>query len=290
MLLFSAAAFFSSAPAPATAGQNKPAGMVLVPAGSFLMGSPVIKNGPLEVYPKEETPRHKVYLDPFYIDIYEVTNEEFAKFLNAMKTPGNFEEKRRKWVVVRNDIKEEEKKDWWPAEIFSEKGIYEAVSGWEGYPVLSVSWHAADAFCRWAGKRLPTEAEWEKAARGGLEEKDYPWGDALPTDGVNFKKIWRNNYYPAPTEHVGYYYPNGYGIYDMAGNVSEWCADWYDPGYYSNSPGKDPQGPASGVSKVIRGGSWASSADSLRAGYRNFASPDSLLSGIGFRCVKDISK
>ena len=286
-LLLFAVVLFADVPASAAADQDAPAGMVLVPAGKFLMGSPLIKDGPVEVYPHEETPRHEVYLGPFYIDIYEVTNGEFAEFLNAVKTADNFEEKRQKWVVIRDDLKSDKKKDWWPTEIMYEKNAYRAVKGLEKVPVISVSWYAADAFCRQKGKRLPTEAEWEKAARGGLPEGRYPWGDAIPTEGIIFKRVWRNNALPSPAEDTGNYYPNGYGLFDMAGNVSEWCADWYDPDYYSKSPGKAPKGPETGTLKIIRGGSWASNAESVRAAFRNFAAPDSLLSGIGFRCAKD---
>ncbi|MDA8241057.1 MAG: formylglycine-generating enzyme family protein [Nitrospiraceae bacterium] len=290
-LLLFAVASFANVPAAAGAGRNRPAGMVLIPAGSFLMGSPRIENKPLEAYPKGETPRHEVYLDAFLIDKYEVTNKEFAEFLDAEKHSAGFEEKREKWVVIRNDLEKQEKADWWPTEIERDGGSYRPVPGFERYPVLSVSWYAADAYCRWAGKRLPTEAEWEKAARGGPAKKDYPWGNEIPTGGVIFKRSWQNNAYPAPVGKVGNYYPNGYGLYDMAGNVSEWCSDWYDRDYYRrSSPSKDPRGPETGLQKVIRGGSWANTAPFLRVAYRNSSSPGSLQSGVGFRCVKGASE
>lgn len=267
-----------------------PSDVALVPAGSFLMGSPIIENRPLEGYPGAETPRHKVFLDSFYIDKFEVTNGQFAAFLNSLKDEKGFDEKRPKWVVIRDDLDTPGKKDWWPTEIALEDGVYKALPGFERYPVISVSWYAADAYCRWAGGRLPTEAEWEKAARGGIAEADYPWGDELPTSGIVFKQKWRSNAYPAPTQEVDSYYPNGYGLYHTAGNASEWCADWYAPDYYGKSPGKDPNGPDTGRTKVIRGGSWASVAANLRVAYRSFSTPDGLNSGVGFRCAKDAER
>ncbi len=275
------------------AGQDeakRAAGMAPVPAGEFLMGSPGGTTNLFESYPATETPRHEVYLDSFMIDKYEVTNREFAEFLNAGRRAPGFAEKREQWVVIRNDLEKQEKADWWPTEIEEDGGTYAPVPGFGKYPVLSVSWYAADAYCRWAGKRLPTEAQWEKAARGGLAKKDYPWGNEIPTGGVIFKRAWQNNAYPAPAAEVGNYYPNGYGLYDMAGNVSEWCSDWYDPAYYQRSPSKGPKGPETGFQKVVRGGSWANAAPFLRVAYRNSSTPESLNSGVGFRCVKDPDK
>lgn len=260
--------------------------MVKIPAGSFHMGSPDNND-----YPFEERPRHKVYVSAFMIDIYETTNGQFAQFLNAMASRlNNFEDQRQKWVVVRKDLESDEKKDWWPTEIVDERGKYKAVAGFEQNPVLSVSWFGADSFCRWAGKRLPTEAEWEKAAKGKHEDTDYYWGNELPTDGIIFKRYWLNNYLPAPTEPVGNYHPNDNGIFDMSGNVSEWCSDWYEQSYYRKSPASDPKGPESGSNKVIRGGSWTSTAETVRVAFRNFSNPDWLNSGVGFRCVKDLQE
>ncbi|MCX7793702.1 MAG: formylglycine-generating enzyme family protein [Thermodesulfovibrionales bacterium] len=252
--------------------------MVLIPEGFFVMGSPEKSS-----YPEDEKPSHRVYIDSFYIDIYEVTNEDFAAFLNTIKPDP---EKRKRWIVLRSDLKTEERKDFWPAEIVYENGIYKPVKGFERHPVNSVSWYAAEAYCRWLGKRLPTEAEWEKAARGGIEGKLYPWGDAYPTVGIIYNRTWNDNSLPVPTEPVGNYAPNGYGIWDMAGNVAEWVNDWYDPEYYRISPKKNPKGPESGTMKVIRGGSWSGDANSLRVSKRNYAFPDNLLSGVGFRCAR----
>lgn len=255
--------------------------MVLIRSGSFGMGCKK------ERCPDNEKPLHLVYLNSFYMDIYEVTNKEFAEFLNHFSEEG-FEDQRRRWIVIRSDLKEERFKDFWPAEIIYESGRYRPVPGFEEYPVLSVNWYGAMAYCTWKGKRLPTEAEWEKAARGGLKEMDYPWGNSLPTDGVVFNKIWKDNNLPAPVEKKDYYLPNHYGLYNMAGNVAEWVQDWYDPEYYKRSPSNNPRGPEKGEFKVIRGGSWASTPESLRVSFRNYAPPDSILSGVGFRCAMDV--
>jgi formylglycine-generating enzyme required for sulfatase activity len=258
--------------------------MVLIPEGTYTMGStdPDIT---------ETAPPHRVHVDAFYMDIYEVTNEQFARFLNALKEQGRLtEQKRKEWVVIRTDLFSQERKDWWPTEILYEDGLYRAFPNFERHPVNSVSWFAAQAYCQWAGKRLPTEAEWEWAARGGLEGKRYPWGNAIPTMGVIFGRVWTDNQAPVPTEPVGNYHPNGYGLYDMAGNVWEWCYDWYDPNYYKRSPEDNPRGPSEGTLKVLRGGSWFNGPIFLRVALRNFGDPYALQDAVGFRCVMDIPK
>ena len=278
----------SSAAEPGETDRDGDKNMLRIPSGTFMMGSP--DNTLFHAYPDEEKPRHSVYTDAFVIDKYEVTNSEFSEFLNAVSASDvykNFEKKRHAWVSIRSETDQEKQKEWWPTEIVFEEGMYKASKGFEQYPVVSVSWYAAHAYCRSKGKRLPTEAEWEKAARGGLSEKDYPWGDEIPTDGVIFKRAWENNFFPYPASPVGNYYPNGYGIYDMAGNASEWCSDWYLSDYYNHSPKKNPPGPETGTSKVVRGGSWSSYASSVRVAFRNYSRPSILSSGIGFRCVKD---
>jgi len=255
--------------------------MVLVPDGEFMMGSPETAG-----YPREEQPRHRVNVSEFHIQSHEVTNREFSDFLNEMLKNPEFLRDRESLIVIRNDLKKDAKKDWWPADILFDNNKFRPVPGFEDYPVLSVSWYAADAYCRKAGGRLPTEAEWEKAARGKTGEADYPWGNVLPGDGIVFNIRWANNQYPAPVEPVKSSYRNSYGLYHVSGNVAEWCADWYDPGYYRSSPTKDPKGPDIGNEKVIRGGSWASSAQAIRITFRNYSNPGNLPSGVGFRCVK----
>jgi sulfatase modifying factor 1 len=255
--------------------------MVIVRGGTFTMGS--------EDEDLIETARpHRVSLDSFYVDMYEVTNEKFAKFLNSKRPTEGEEGVRYKWVVIRDDLTGADRAAWWPTEITYEKGVYSALEGFEKHPVIVVSWYAANEYCKWAGKRLPTEAEWEYAARGSLEEKAYPWGNAIPTGGVIFGRRWTSNQAPPPTEPVGSYYPNKYGIYDMAGNVWEWTSDWYEPEYYEKSPRHNPKGPETGDTKVMRGGSWFNTPDALRVAIRNFAPPDTLNEDVGFRCVKDV--
>jgi len=257
--------------------------MVLVPAGDFDMGS----KG--DMYNNDEMPRHRVFVSAFQIDIHEVTNEMFARFLNGAKPDEHKGSRLWQWIVLRNDLDTEERSSWFPAEIAFKNGAYSPLKGFEKYPVVSLSWPAAEAYCRWVGKRLPTEAEWEKAARGGIEHADYPWGDTLPTrdSGVVFGRKWTDNTMPVPARDVGNYPPNGYGIYDMAGNVAEWCSDWYDETYYRSSPSEDPQGPQRGMKKVVRGGSWVSLPAGLRAGARYASAPETLSNTTGFRCVRD---
>jgi sulfatase modifying factor 1 len=187
-----------------------------------------------------------------------------------------------------------------------EKPIYWKYSNFNEphQPVVGATWDDANAYAKWAGKRLPTEAEWEKAARGGLIGKKYAWGDsAIPPSGAgNFadetaKQVFRkwdiiNGYndgysHPAP---VGSFSPNGYGVYDMMGNVWEWCSDWYDPNYYASSPKSNPKGPTSGRDHVVRGGSWFADKDYLRVSNRFNYDPSYIIDSafnIGFRCVQD---
>lgn len=257
--------------------------MVYIPEGKFKMGS-------ADKDLMEVAPVHTVYTDAFYMDRYEVTNKLYAKFLSDVKpTEGNSGD-RQKWVVLRSDLEDPNKITWWPTEIIQNEDKYRAFEGYENLPVITVSWEGARSYCEWAGKRLPTEAEWEKAARGGLEEKAYPWGNEIPTGGVVYDRSWRDNQRPAPTNHVGNYHPNAYGLYDMAGNVWEWCQDWYDPGYYEDSESKNPQGPETGELKVQRGGSWYNNAYILRVAIRNFSNPLTQADAVGFRCVKDAKK
>jgi formylglycine-generating enzyme required for sulfatase activity len=161
----------------------------------------------------------------------------------------------------------------------------------DNHPVVNVSWQDATAFCRWVGGRLPTEGEWEYAARGGREGLIYPWGDKLGRNDANWavgsmwgrlakgRDRWMN------TTPVGSYAPSGYGLMDLAGNVWEWLADWYDEGYFATSPAKDPPGPASGTLRVVRGGSWADA--NLRISNRFQLSPLERFNTVGFRCAGD---
>ena len=202
--------------------------MALVPAGKFSMG-----NDGKEI---DENPVHEIFLDEFYMDVYEVTNEHFAECVddgicNPPPSSGSFT-----------------------------REAYYGNPEFANYPVIYISWEQAALYCNWRGARLPTEAEWEKAARGGIESAFFPWGDELPIcqagakNGAKFDDIFDCN--DTDTEEVGTYFPNGYGIYDMAGNVWEWVADWYGKIYYYESPDKNPVGPTPGTYRVLRGGSW----------------------------------
>jgi sulfatase modifying factor 1 len=220
--------------------------MLLIPAGEFQMGDSFSEGRVIEL------PVHTVYLDIFYIDKYEVTNAQYKKFMDATgyKAP-----------TYWNDPN------------------YNALD----HPVVGVSWLDAVAYAEWADKRLPTEAEWEKAARGGFVGKRYPWGDDISHDNANYdgiggKDIW------GYTSSVGSFAPNGYGLYDVTGNVWEWCADWYDGNYYANSPKSNPTGPESGVARIVRGGAWTLTIDTLRVAYRRNNNPPYTGSIIGFRC------
>ena len=151
----------------------------------------------------------------------------------------------------------------------------------EDHPIVKVTWNEAVGYCQWAGGRLPTEAEWEYAARGGKSWLIYPWGSEIYKDNANYDGDG--------TSPVGSYPANGFDLYDMAGNVWEWCSDWYKENYYSQSPDRDPQGPSSGTARVLRGGSWYLSPEFLRASYRYRAPPGGRLNGIGFRCAREVS-
>jgi formylglycine-generating enzyme required for sulfatase activity len=239
-------------------------GMVYIPAGEFLMG------GPGET---DEIPVHRVYVDAFYMDETEVTAGQFAEFLNEM---GNRVEGGVPWVNIE-DLH---------SKISLLDGRFVPYEGYEDYPSMMVSWYGARAYAEWAGKRLPSEAEWEKAARGGLVQKLYPWGDESTHDfgnshHVHGKDIWEK------TSPVKFFNANGYGLYDMAGNAWEWCADWYDADYYSISPDSNPKGPSEGTYKVLRGGSWISPLEHLRSSERFRYYPEYRNFNFGFRCAQD---
>ncbi|MCC6747899.1 MAG: SUMF1/EgtB/PvdO family nonheme iron enzyme [Deltaproteobacteria bacterium] len=229
---------------------------VSVPAGAFLMGSPAGVGAP------DERPEHRVVVSGLRLDRHEVTNRRYEACVAAKQCtrPALLGSHRR-------------------AEYYGDPRFAD-------YPVIFVDWHQAQAFCRFAGGRLPTEAEWEKAARGPAPSKRvYPWGDSAPDC------LKANHGGPGScvgdTDRVGRR-PAGaslYGAHDLAGNVWEWTADWYAAGYYATSDTKDPQGPASGRLKVMRGGCWAAGADSLRVSCRKAELPSSWAYNVGFRCA-----
>ncbi|OQX83550.1 MAG: hypothetical protein B6D63_06055 [Candidatus Latescibacteria bacterium 4484_7] len=254
--------------------------MVFIKGGWFKMGS---NDGE-----DDEKPVHRVWVDDFYMDKYEVTNAEyevtnaeFKRFVDATAYVTTAEKEGSAWNWNGKEWKEIKGSNW-----MHPSGPGSGIKGKMDYPVVNVSWSDAVAYAEWAGKRLPTESEWEYAARGGLKGKKYPWGNEIMHNDANYwgtggRDSWE---YTAP---VGSFPPNGYGLYDMAGNVWEWCLDWYDKKYYSKSPERNPKGPDTGTYRVVRGGGWYGGPRDLRCADRNFDSPEGRYSPLGFRCAKD---
>ena len=235
--------------------------MSLISAGSFEMGDS--KDEP-EVFMEWSRPMHTVELDAFYMDIYEVTVGKFKDFIKESEynyIPKHFQGK----IIGWNGLAKYSPSD--------------------DHPMIYVGWHDATAYAEWAGKRLPTEAEWEYAASGGLIGKRYPWGNEITHDRANYYGTRGRDKWDWQTAPVGSFDANGYGLYDMAGNVDEWCSDWYDEDYYSNSPLRNPQGPSTSWWRVLRGGSWFSSSNYLRVACRINDNPTYAHSYFGFRCV-----
>jgi len=258
-----------------------PEDMVFIPAGEFLMGSPA------GVGAENERPQHPVYVNAFCIDKYEVTNAQFKEFVDATGYVTDAE-KQGYGDFLDGVLWRRVPGSSWRHPYAPTSTIDHIMSS----PVVQVSWNDAVAYARWAGKRLPTEAEWEKAARG-TDGREYPWGNDNPRDGGRY----RTNYNPSRLDEDGHRFaaPVGsfesgkspHGVYDMAGNVSEWCADWYANDYYQQSTSRNPRGPATGQRRVLRGGTWADKADAIRAAFRDSATPESRYYYIGFRCAQD---
>ncbi len=239
--------------------------MVLVPEGVFPMGVPSgARDGGVD-----ERPNHDVFLDTFYIDKYEVTNGRYLQFVTETghRTPQH---------------PTDPSKGLWQGNIMPESIV--------DLPVINVDWYDADAYCKWAEKRLPTEAEWEKAAKGPNDWR-FPWGDVEPTDKhLNYNQVtWRGETTLVP---VGIYEAgkSPYGAYDMAGNVWEWVADWYDSQYYSKSPDRNPKGPQAGGYKVLRSSGWQGETPQARIFTRIMSKPLDRNHSTGFRCAKDAEK
>ncbi|MFD4908400.1 formylglycine-generating enzyme family protein [Kitasatospora purpeofusca] len=294
------------APPPAPRRADTPSdGMVLLPGGEYLMGT-----DDREGFPDDgEGPVRRVRLEPFLIDARAVTNEQFAAFTAA--TGYRTEAERIGWSYVfagflpaalRRTAQRVERTPWWCAVTGAAwnrpEGPGSDLAGRADHPVVHVSWNDAHAYATWVGKRLPTEAEWEYAARGGLEQTRYPWGDELDPDGTHRCNIWRGTFPTKNTATDGYratapvnaFEPNGFGLYNMAGNVWEWCADWWTTHHPTARPLVAPTGPATGEAKVIRGGSHMchqSYCNRYRVAARSSNTPDSSSGHAGFRCARN---
>jgi formylglycine-generating enzyme required for sulfatase activity len=300
-----------------------PDGMIWIPPGTFWMGMSDPKF-------LDSSPEHQVSLAGFWIDATEVPNEQFEKFVaeTGYKTVAEVTAAREDAVDVppetirpgsmvfrrpANADLQNNPLHWWQfvagANWRHPEGPDTNLIGREKHPVVHVTWLDAQAYAEWAGKRLPTEAEWEYAARGGLDRMPFVWGDRLNSGPNWLANIWQGRYPDensaedgfAGTAPVGSYPPNGYGLFDMAGNVQEWCHDWYAPDYYAASPSKNPGGPATSYEpndptaprRVQRGGSYLCVAGGSRPGYRPGVrcrgDPMSAACHIGFRCVRSPS-
>ena len=242
--------------------------MVSIPAGTFIMGSD--KKVDRNAYPAEFPQRH-VYLDAYEIDKFEVTTVQFLKFVLATN---------RAPLI-----------DWQ----YDGGNFQETMAS---HPVMHVSWYDAEAYCKWAGKRLPTSAEWEKAARGE-DGRIYPWGnEPAGLSRANFGRTGLSGPVRDRPERLLLYPPiisvdkyenavSPYGVFQMAGNVAEWTADWYDPNYYKKAPDRNPKGPETGTQKAFRGGGWIDSTPSVRPAQRNGTEPTTKMNWLGFRCARD---
>lgn len=291
------------APAPASGGDDHD--MVTVPGGVFLMGADDDEGFPAD----GEGPVREVAVSPFRISRYAVTNERFGRFV--AETGYVTEAERFGWSFVfaafvpaalRRDAPRPEQTPWWcgvaGAYWRAPEGPGSGVGERADHPVVHVSWNDAAAYCRWSGTRLPTEAEWEFAARGGLEQRRYPWGDELMPDGEFRCNIWQGRFPAKNTAADGYkgtapvdaFPPNGFGLHNVAGNVWEWCADWWST-EHATALRTDPAGPGSGSSRVMRGGSYLchkSYCNRYRVAARSSNTPDSTTGNLGFRCVRDV--
>lgn len=294
-------------PAPAVLRQCDTAGMVALEGGAFLMGTVNSRGFPAD----GEGPVREVRLEPFLIDRYAVSNARFAEFVAATEYVTDAE--RYGWsfvfhLLLSRDAARQARRlpqtPWWCAVEGAcwkhPEGAGSDVADRLDHPVIHVSWNDAAAYCQWSGKRLPTEAEWEYAARGGLVQKQYPWGDTLTPDGEHRCNIWQGRFPTENTAADGYpgtapvdaFAPNGYGLYNIVGNAWEWCADWFSQGFHVSGPRDNPRGPPAGEARVMRGGSYlchASYCNRYRVAARSSNTPDSSTGNIGFRCVADMS-
>lgn len=263
-------------------------GMVRLAGGEYLMGTP-------RPSPDDQRPVHRVQVEPFWIDATHVTNDQFAEFVADTAYRTTAEE--RGWSLTFN--RKLGSWDEMPGVNWQHPtGKDSSLAGKENYPVVHVSWYDAVAYAAWAKKRLPTEAEYEFAARGGLNDAPYAWGRELTPKNQLLANYWQGKFPLTNLQQDGYlevsptkkFPTNRYGLYDMSGNVCSWCIDWYAADAYGRHLKANPTGPDSGTERVLRGGSWHSTAEKgagLHVGDRDHAKPDETSSQIGFRCVRD---
>jgi formylglycine-generating enzyme required for sulfatase activity len=323
-LPFAVAVLICTACLAAPATQPAPEGMVLIPGGTFTMGCDDSRT-------PDAQPLHPVTLEPYFMDAHPVTNAQFRKFVEATKYvtvaerkpdpkdyPGVPADKLVAGSAVFNqpphDVPLDNAYAWWKYEPGASwqhpEGPQSNIDGKDNFPVIHICFEDAAAYAKWAGKRLPTEAEYEYAARGGLENKKYSWGDEVMPGGKYMQNIWTGHFPSANTGADGFkglspvdaFPANGYGLYDIGGNVWSWCNDWYRPDYYqkldTKTPTKNPTGPADSFDpdepgmpkRVLRGGSYLCAeryCTRYLVGSRGKGAPDSAASNISFRCVKD---
>lgn len=279
-----------------------PGRMVQLGGGAFAMGM----SHPLGRPGHGEGPVHRVHLDPFAIQSTAVTNAAFAAFVEA--TGHRTTAERLGWSFVFVGLLPADfpptrgviHAPWWrqvfDADWRHPEGPQSDVGDRMDHPVVHVSWHDAALFCRWSGLRLPTEAEWEYAARGGLVQQAFPWGNERAPGGLHRMNIWQGRFPASNTMADGYlgtapvdaYAPNQHGLHNMSGNVWEWCGDWFHPRAYWRGARRNPAGPAHGSVRVIRGGSYLCHAvhcHHFHVGARSHSSPNGTAGNIGFRCI-----
>lgn len=234
--------------------------MVIIKGGTFNRGS--------EDGNRDEMPKHKIHLKSFAIDVHSITNEQFVRFLEVM---GGEKDCNNNDIIRLRESR-----------IKRSGGKLSIETGYAKHPVVGVTWYGAVAYAKWLGKRLPTEAEWEAAARAGIPNNIYPFGDDIEKSQANF--------FSSDTTSVMSYIPNNLGIYDMSGNVYEWCQDWYGYNYYEVSAQEpdNPKGPLQGVYRVLRGGCWKSLKEDLRCAHRHRNNPGTVNRTYGFRCAADV--
>ena len=244
--------------------------IVYIPAGDYLMGSLETDIGA----DNDEMPQHSVYLNAFWMDQTVVTNAMYARFLNEM---GNQIEERSTWLDAGDE----------DVLITQQGSGWKPINGFENHPVVEVTWFGARAYCQWAGRRLPTESEWEIAARGAVPGGDigriYPWGDEIDCDKAQYANCG-GGLLPVNSKPAGV---SPFGVLGLSGNTWEWVSDWYAADYYAQSPLDNPQGPSEGKTRVLRGGSWEYDWKHLRAANRRNNGPSVSMHDYSFRCVID---